>query len=44
MEFYEGITIVPGVEITHVPKDEHEEKIAFARSSVYLCCGPRRTS
>lgn len=31
MEFYEGITILPGVEITHVPKGMIKEMIAFAR-------------
>lgn len=31
MEFYEGITIVPGVEITHVPKGMIKEMITLAR-------------
>jgi len=31
MEFYEGITILPGVEITHVPKGMIKEMITFAR-------------
>lgn len=31
MEFYEGITILPGVEITHVPKGLIKEMIATAR-------------
>lgn len=31
MEFYEGITILPGVEITHVPKGLIKEMIALAR-------------
>jgi putative hydrolase len=31
MEFYEGITILPGVEITHVPKGLIKEMITMAR-------------
>jgi putative hydrolase len=31
MEFYEGITILPGVEITHVPKGLIKEMITLAR-------------
>jgi histidinol phosphatase-like PHP family hydrolase len=31
MEFYEGITILPGVEITHVPKGLMKEMITMAR-------------
>jgi histidinol phosphatase-like PHP family hydrolase len=31
MEFYEGITILPGVEITHVPKGMIKEMITLAR-------------
>jgi len=31
MEFYEGITILPGVEITHVPKGLMKEMIVTAR-------------
>ena len=31
MEFYEGITILPGVEITHVPKGLIKEMITAAR-------------
>lgn len=31
MEFYEGITILPGVEITHVPKGLIKEMIGLAR-------------
>jgi histidinol phosphatase-like PHP family hydrolase len=31
MEFYEGITILPGVEITHVPKGLIQEMITFAK-------------
>jgi putative hydrolase len=31
LEYYEGITILPGVEITHVPKGLIKEMITFAR-------------
>lgn len=31
IKYYEGITVLPGVEITHVPKGMVREMIAFAR-------------
>ena len=31
IKYYEGITVLPGVEITHVPKGMVKEMIAFAR-------------